>query len=60
MKKKRQTAVGIGTPYIECEGTGGALDFKHKPKEKETPEGYFEQKRTNPLFHCYEEWDGEE
>lgn len=45
MKDKEQSAVNIGVGYIECEGTGGYLAFDHERTWKETPEGYFEEKR---------------
>ena len=50
MKTKTQTAIGIGNDCIECEGNGGYLNFHHNYKLQETPEGYFETKRENPLF----------
>lgn len=50
MKTKTQTAIGIGSDYIESEGTGGALDFEHFPALQETPDGYFDAKREHPLF----------
>ena len=51
MKTKTQTAIGFGNSCIESEGTGGYLEFEHKVKIQEAPEGYFEEKRSNPLFY---------
>ena len=52
MRTKKQTAIGIGNNYIECEGNGGHLDFSHDIKMKETPEGYFDEKRNDSAFCC--------
>lgn len=58
MSTKKQTAIGIGNNYIECEGNGGYLDFKHNIKMQETPEGYFDEKRESEAFCCgYDEDD---
>lgn len=58
MKAKKQTAVIFGVDYIEdCEGHGGALDFRHKPAIREAPEGYFEKKRQAAgFFEDEDEW----
>lgn len=47
MKEKKQSAVSIGSGYIESEGTGGYLAFERKTTKKETPKGYFEVKRAD-------------
>lgn len=59
METKKQIAIGIGNSYIECEGNGGYLDFEHNIEMQETPEGYFEEKRTIPAFYGeeYEDYD---
>ena len=46
LKTRVQTSVGVGNTWIESEGTGGALDFARERVIKETPEGYFVEKRS--------------
>ena len=45
MNTKTQTAVLIGSSYIESEGTGGALEFERETKRQEAPDEYFDKKR---------------
>lgn len=45
LKNKKQTATAFGFDYIECEGTGGSLNFSHGAEWQDAPEGYFEEKR---------------
>ena len=55
VKTKMETGTFIGEEPFECEGHGGQIAFKHQSKKIATPDGYFDQKRSQ--FFDEDEFD---
>ena len=58
MNTKKETGKITGSDWIECEGAGGRLMFRHDSEWFKTPKDYFEEKRDE--FYEFYSDEGED